>query len=114
MRIPRRIKRITISLDDYVIEIAEQKSKAMFKGDMDNYINWLICNNNKHAVEKKIRALEKRQEEKKPSAILDSVKTAMYNNVCEYCNEDIYQGDEICRAEGYDNYIHKKCCKSEE
>ena len=41
-------------------------------------------------------------------------KTAMYNNVCDYCKEPIYQGDEICKAEGYENYIHKKCCKTKE
>ena len=83
----------------------------MFKGNMDNYINWLICSNNKQAVTKAVKQLEIKLEGKKPVAIPDTKKTAMYNNVCEYCKEPIYQGDEICKAESYESYIHRRCCK---
>ena len=86
----------------------------MFKGNIDYYVNWLICNNNKQAIKKKVKSLEKEKEKKKPTVIPDPDKTAMYNNVCDYCKEPIYQGDEIFKAEGYENYIHKKCCKTKE
>lgn len=106
-------KRLTVTLEDYVIKIAEAKAKIMFKGNIDNYINWLICTNNKHEIKKAVRQLEMEKDEKKPISIPDTMKTAMYNNICDFCKEPIYQGDEICKAEGYDNYIHRKCCKKE-
>lgn len=106
-------KRLTVTLDDYVIKIAEAKAKIMFKGNIDNYINWLICTNNKLEVKKAVRQLEMKRDEKKPVAILETLKTAMYNNICDYCKEAIYQGDEICKAEGYENYIHRRCCKKD-
>jgi hypothetical protein len=104
-------KRITVSLEDYVIEVAQQKAKIMFKGNLDYYINWLICSNNKQVVIKKVKLIDEDLEKKKPQSITDTVKTAMYNNVCDFCKSPIYQGGEICKAEGYENYIHKKCCK---
>jgi|GEM_PF-1732147 len=110
----KNVKRLTVTLDDYVVKIAEEKAKVMFKGNMDNYINWLICTNNKHEIKKVVKQLEMNQEENKPIPIPDTRKTAMYNNLCDFCKEPIYQGDEICKAEGYDNYIHRKCCKKEE
>lgn len=106
-------KRLTVNLEDYVILVAQQKANIMFKGNLDYYINWLICSNNKQEVKKKIKIIGEYLYEKKPLAILDTVKTAMYNNVCDFCKGPIYQGDEICKAEGYENYIHKKCCKKE-
>lgn len=110
---PVNIKRLTINLEDYILDIAEEKAKIMFKGKIDDYIHWLICNNNKYEVKKKIKEIEKLLEEQKLTAIPETYKTAMYNNICEYCGEAINQGDEICRAEGYKNYIHKKHCKKD-
>jgi len=104
-------KRLTVNLEDYVIEVAQQKAKIMFKGNLDNYINWLICSNNKQEVMKKVKLIDEHLEKNKPQAITDSVKTAMYDNVCDFCKGPIYQGVEICKAEGYENYIHKNCCK---
>ncbi len=104
-------KRLTITLDDYIIKIAEAKAKIMFKGNMDNYINWLICSNNKQDVRKAVKIIEADKEKKKPIAVPETLKTAMFNNVCDYCNQPIYQGDEICKAEDYENYIHKRCCR---
>lgn len=109
-----RNKRLTVTLDDYVIKIAEEKAKLMFKGDINNYINWLICSNNKQEVKKIVEELDKKLSMKKPVLITGSEKNAMYNNVCAFCNKPIYQGDEICKAEGYDNYIHKKCSRKNE
>jgi len=106
-------KRLSVNLEDYVLEVAQQKANIMFKGDIDYYVNWLICSNNKREVKKKIKLINEALEEKRPKAIPDSVKTAMYNNVCDFCKEPIYQGDEICKAEGYGSYIHKRCCKKE-
>lgn len=108
------IKRLTITLDDHIMKIAEEKAKILFKGNMDNYINWLICSNNKQEIKKVIKRREREEGEKKPIAIPDTLKTAMYNSTCDYCKEPIYQGDEICKAEGYANYIHKKCCRKGE
>lgn len=108
------IKRLTVTLDEYIIKIAEEKAKTMFKGNVDNYINWLICSNNKFEVKKAVKDLEKQLEEQKPEAIPETLKTAMYNNECDFCKQPIYQGDEICRAEGYANYIHRKCCRRSE
>lgn len=105
------IKRMTVNLEEYVIKIAEEKASVMFKGNMDNYINWLICNNNKSEVKKAVKEKEKELEERKPAAVPDTQKTAMYNNVCDFCNQPIYQGEEISKAEGYENYIHLRCCK---
>lgn len=48
------------------------------------------------------------EENNKPKAILDTGKAAMCNNTCDYCDQPIYQGAEICKAEGYENYIYKK------
>jgi hypothetical protein len=110
----KNAKRLTVTLDDYVVKIAEEKAKVMFKGNIDNYINWLICTNNKHEIKKAVKLLEKKEEDRKPVAVKDTKKTAMYNNTCDYCKEPIYQGDEICKAEGYENYIHSKCCKKVE
>lgn len=109
-----KTKRLTVNLDDYVIDAAKQKAEAMFRGNLDNYINWLICSNNRQVIKKKIKELDQEAEKKKPKAISDTDKTAMYNNICDYCSEPIYQGDEICKAEGYENYIHKNCCRKEE
>lgn len=106
-------KKLTVNLDDYVIELAQQKANLSFKGNLDYYINWLICSNNKLAVKKKVKLIDEALEKRRPQPIPDTVKTAMYNNVCDFCKESIYQGDEICKAEGYENYIHKKCCKKE-
>lgn len=106
-------KKLTVNLDEYVIELAIQKANIMFKGNMDYYLNWLICSNNKLEAKKKVKLKDEDLEKSKPRAISDTVKTAMYNNVCDFCKGSIYQGDEICRAEGYENYIHKKCCKKE-
>ncbi|QGU94459.1 hypothetical protein GOM49_04500 [Clostridium bovifaecis] len=105
------VKRLTVTLDDYIIKIAEEKAKIMFKGNMDNYINWLICSNNKQEVKKIVKTIEEKQEKKKPLEVPETFKTAMFNNVCDYCKQPIYQGDEICKAEGYDSYIHRKCCR---
>lgn len=110
----RNAKRLTVTLDDYVIKVAEEKAKVMFKGNMDNYINWLICSNNKHEIKKAVDKFERNQEEKKPIAVPDTKKTAMYNNTCDFCKEPIYQGDEICKAESFENYIHCRCCKKGE
>lgn len=104
-------KRLTVNLDDYVMELALQKADIMFKGNMDYYINWLICSNNKQEVKRKVKLKDEDLEKRKPQAINDTVKTAMYNNACDFCKRPIYQGVEICKAEGYENYIHKSCCK---
>ena len=104
-------KRLTVNLDDYVIELALQKANIMFKGNMDYYINWLICSNNKQGVMKKVKLKDEELEKRKPQAIPDTVKIAMYNNACDFCKGPIYQGVEICKAEEYENYIHKNCCK---
>jgi hypothetical protein len=102
-------KRLTITLDEYVIRIAEEKAKLMFKGDINNYINWLICSNNKFEIRKVVDDIEKKLNMKKPFLVSGTKKTAMYNNTCDFCNKPIYQGDEICKAEGFENYIHIKC-----
>lgn len=107
-------KRLTVTLEYYIIKIAEEKAKVMFKGNINNYINRLICSNNKHEVRKAVKIIEQEQEKKKPLAVPETVKTAMFNNVCNYCNQTIYQGDEICKAEDYESYIHRKCCKESE
>lgn len=106
-------KRLIVNLEEYVVEVAQEKANIMFKGDLDCYINWLICSNNKHEIKKKVKLIDEVLEAKKPEPIPDTVKTAMYNNVCDFCKEPIYQGEEICQAEGYEHYIHKKCCKKE-
>ena len=51
-----KTKRLTVNLDDYVIEIAKQKAQIMFKGNLDYYVNWLICNNNRKEIKKKIES----------------------------------------------------------
>lgn len=106
-------KRLTVNLDEYVIEIAQKKANIMFKGNLDYYINWLICSNNKQEIKKRVKFKEEALDKKKPQAIADTLKTAMFNNVCDFCNGPIYQGEEICKAEGYENYIHKKCCRKD-
>ncbi|WP_156940020.1 hypothetical protein [Clostridium lundense] len=50
-------------------------------------------------------------ENRKPKAAPNSLKTVVFNNICDFCKELIYAREEICRAEGYENYIHKKCFK---
>lgn len=104
-------RKLTINLDNHIMEIAEQKAKVKFKGNIENYINWLICTNNESEVKKKVEELEKNQEKDKAVAIPDTVIVARYKNVCDYCKEVIYQGEEICKAEFYEYYIHKRCCK---
>jgi hypothetical protein len=105
------IIRLTINLEDYVVKIAEQKAKYMFNADISSYINWLIRSNNKREIRKKVLEIEASLEEIKPDMSPNTSKIAMYDNLCKFCNKEIYAGDEICRAEGYENYIHKKCCK---
>lgn len=107
-----KIKRLSVNLEEDIIKIAEEKAKLLFKGNMDNYINWLICSNNKIHVKNLLWKKEREREEVKPTILEGTEKTAMYNNICDFCKKGIYQGDEICKAEGYQNYIHKKCCKN--
>lgn len=107
-----KTKLLSVNLDDYVIKIARQKARVMFRGNLDYYINWLICNNNKQETKKIVNAIEKEKEKRKPVPIPNTDKTAMYNNVCDYCKKSIYQGEEICKAEGYEKYIHKRCCRN--
>jgi hypothetical protein len=105
------IVRITINLEDYVVTIAEQKAKYMFNSDISAYINWLIRTNNKSEIVKRVIEIEDDLEAIKPEMTPNTLKVAMYDNTCKFCNHEIYPGDDICRAEGYENYIHKKCCK---
>lgn len=105
-------KRLTVNLEEYVIQVAEEKARANFKGSLDYYINWLICRDNASKIHNYIRKRDEDLEKKKPKLIPNSLKAAMFNNNCDFCKEPIYQGEEICKAEGYENYIHKKCCKS--
>lgn len=105
------IIRVNINLEDYVVAVAEQKAKYMFNADLSSYINWLIRSNNKREIRKKVLALEEALEATKPEMTPNTNKIAMYDNTCKFCNGEIYPGDEICRAEGFENYIHKKCCK---
>ena len=104
-------KRVTINLEEYVLKAAEEKAKIMFRGSLDDYINYLICSNNVAVIKKAVKREEARIEKLKPTMLEGSVKSAMYNNVCDFCKRPIYQGEEICKAEGYESYIHKKCCK---
>jgi hypothetical protein len=103
--------RITLTIEDYVVEVAEQKAKYIFNADISAYINWLIRSNNKREIKKKVLELEAALEATKPEMLPNTNKIAMYDNTCKFCNNEIYPGDEICKAEGYENYIHKRCCK---
>lgn len=105
------IVRITLNIEDYVVDVAEQKAKYMFNSDMSAYINWLIRSNNKREIKKKVIAIEEALEATKPEMLPNTNKIAMYDNTCKFCNHQIYPGDEICRAKDYENYLHKKCCK---
>lgn len=107
-----KTSRITITLEDYVIAVAEQKAKYMFNSDISAYINWLIRSNNKREIRKKVLEIERTLEAAKPLMIQGTQKIAMYDNTCKFCNHEIYPGEEICKAEGFENYIHKKCCKA--
>lgn len=40
---PVNIKRLTINLEDYILEIAKEKSKIMFKEKIDDYIHKKHC-----------------------------------------------------------------------
>lgn len=93
------------------MEVAEQKAKYMFNADISAYISWLIRSNNIREIKKKVIEIEEALEATKPEMIPDTQKFAMYDNTCKFCNQQIYPGDEICKANGYENYIHKKCCK---
>lgn len=104
-------KRLIVSLEDYVVEAAEEKARANFKGSLDYYINWLICRDNASKIKKVIKKRNEDLEKKKPNMITGTLKIAMYNNTCDFCKEPIYAGEEICKAEGYEKYVHRGCCK---
>ncbi|WP_461205388.1 hypothetical protein [Clostridium sp. DL1XJH146] len=108
----KNYKIMSIKIEEYVMEIAKNKANLLFDGDLNNYINWLICSNNLKEMRKELNRVEELKKKKKPIMIEGTVKVAMYNNICDYCKRAIYPGDEICQGEGYKNYIHKKCCKS--
>lgn len=103
-------KIMTVKLESYVIKIARKKADLYFKGDLSNYINWLICTNNSKVIKKIIKDKEEIDKEK-PRMIPDTMRSAMFNNVCEFCKNEIYPGEEICQAEECKNYIHKCCAK---
>lgn len=106
-------KIMTVKLEDYVIKIARHKADLYFKGNLSNYINWLVCTNNSKLIKKNLKVKEEEIDKEKPRMIPDTSKSAMFNSVCEFCKKEIYPGDEICQAEGCKNYIHKCCAKAD-
>ena len=99
----------TISLQEYVAEIAEKNAKIMCNGNLSNYINSLIYHNNKEDIDK----VAKENEERKPIRC-GVIFCATKNTNCEYCGKSILEGNAICNAkflDGHVSYVHKRCCK---
>jgi hypothetical protein len=102
-------KKKTISLPDYVTEIAEKKSRIMFGGNFSSYLQHLICSDNTDEVK---RLLEE-EENKKPRKTSD-LRKAEFTSKCPYCGKQIKVGDKICSAlfqDGHEKFVHAKCCK---
>lgn len=103
----RMVEKKTISLQPYVLKIAEEKAEMFHGGSLSGYINWLICSDNT----KKVKAAL--DEERKPIRVSDTIQAEKVT-LCHACNEYIRAGDDICRAkfqDGWIHWVHLKCSK---
>jgi hypothetical protein len=111
MREDMSIKK-TISLQEDVAEVAEKNARIMCNGNLSNYINSLIYQNNKEDIDK----VAKENEERKPIRC-GVIFAATKNTDCKYCCKSILVGNSICNAkfsDGHVGYVHKKCSREQE
>ncbi|MDF2881629.1 MAG: hypothetical protein K0R54_2186 [Clostridiaceae bacterium] len=101
----------TISLQDYVLEAAEQKAKQYFGGSLSNYLSYLICNDNKKKIENSLEEIEM----KKPIRISEG-KAAQFDSDCPYCGRKIRTGEIIYNVvicNGIERWVHKNCSRED-
>lgn len=99
----------TISLQNYVLEAADQKARELFGGSLSNYLSYLICNDNKQRIEKSLQDIELM----KPVRISE-VKLAQFESECPYCGKKIRTGEAIysCKLyNGLERFVHKNCSR---
>lgn len=99
----------TISLQNYVLEVAEQKSRELFGGSISNYLSYLICNDNKEKIEKCLQKIELM----KPVRISEA-KAALFESDCPYCGKKIKIGESIYNVllyNGLERCVHKNCSR---
>jgi ABC-type dipeptide/oligopeptide/nickel transport system ATPase component len=99
----------TISLQDYVLNAAEQKSRELFGGSLSNYLSFLICNDNKEKIDKALEEIEL----SKPKRISEP-KQAQFDSKCPYCTKKIKAGDtiyDVVLVNGLERYVHKNCSR---
>jgi len=101
----------TISLQEYVAEIAEKNAKIMCNGNLSNYINSLIYNSNREEIEQKAKG----KELNKPKRC-GVIFAAQKSSTCEYCGKQIKPRSKICCGEfmdGHQSYVHQRCCRED-
>lgn len=101
----------TISLQDYVLEAAEQKAKQFFGGSLSNYLSYLVCNDNKEKIENSLEEIEL----KKPIRTSEA-KTAQFDSDCPYCGRKIKTGEliyNVVLSNGLDRWVHKNCSRED-
>lgn len=99
----------TISLQDYVLEAAQQRSMELFGGSISNYLSYLICNDNKDRIEKCLQKIENM----KPVRVSEA-KTAQFESDCPYCGKKIKVGEIIYNVllnNGFERCVHKHCSR---
>ena len=99
----------TISLQEYVVEVAEKNAKIMCNGNLSNYINSLIYNSNREEIE--LKAKEKELNKPKRCGVIFA---AQKSSTCEYCGKQIKPRSKICNGEfldGHQSYVHQRCCR---
>jgi len=102
-------KKKTISFKEYVLDVAEEKAKEMFGGNLSSYLSWLICYDNKAKVEKTLEELELR----KPKRISE-FRLAMFDSDCPYCGKRVKSGDaiyDVILPSGVERFVHKNCSR---
>lgn len=102
-------KKKTVSFQEYVLEVADQKSREMFGGSLSNYLGWLICNDNREKIEKILEEIEL----KKPNRISEQ-RPAKYESICPYCGKKIKAGEaiyDVILANGLERFVHKNCSR---
>lgn len=99
----------TISLQDYVLEAALQRSMELFGGSVSNYVSYLICNDNKDKIEKCLQKIEFM----KPVRAYEA-KVAQFDSDCPYCGKKIKTGEIIYNVilnNGLERCVHKNCSR---
>ncbi|WP_373898758.1 hypothetical protein ACER0A_005175 [Haloimpatiens sp. FM7315] len=95
----------TISLQEDVFIVAAKKAKVICNGNLSNYINTLIYNANKEEIQQLQNNKPKR---------CGVIFSASRSTICEYCEQYIHVGDEICNSiypDGHYGYTHVNCSK---